>query len=94
MKCWKCGAENPTTFAEMVRFWRGDRPMREIAAEHAIGVSTLSRIENGRMPDAKTLAGLIRVMGVDPALALRLVEATPESANGHADAAHAERAKE
>lgn len=50
----------------MVKVKRGDRRLREIAGEIGIGVATLMRVENGRIPDVATFGKLCRWLDVDP----------------------------
>lgn len=44
---------------------RGDQGIREIATEIGISPATLSRIENGKLPDLETFPKLCRWLGVD-----------------------------
>lgn len=53
-----------------VRQKRGNRSLREIAAETDISVATLSRIEVGKMPSLRTFAKLCRWLGIDPTTVL------------------------
>ena len=50
----------------LVRERRGDRGIREIAAEVGVSAATLSRIENGKLPDLDTFGKLCRWLDVDP----------------------------
>jgi transcriptional regulator with XRE-family HTH domain len=50
----------------MVKVKRGERRLREAAAEIGIGVATLMRVENGRIPDVATFGKLCRWLEVDP----------------------------
>jgi len=49
-----------------VKVQRGQRKLREVAAEIGIGVATLMRVENGRIPDVATFGKLCRWLDVDP----------------------------
>src|SRR5437879_624521 len=50
----------------MVKARRGERRLREVAAEIGIGVATLMRVENGRIPDVATFGKLCRWLDVEP----------------------------
>lgn len=50
----------------LVRSKRGDRKLRETAAEMKISPATLLRIENGHAPDVDTFGKVCRWLGVDP----------------------------
>lgn len=45
---------------------RGERGLREVAAEIGIGLSTLSRIENGKLPDLETFQKICSWLEIDP----------------------------
>ena len=72
-RCFKCGALQPQTFAELVKGWRGDRTLREAGESCGVHASTLSRVENGELPDLRTFIKLVDATGVDPEFALFLV---------------------
>lgn len=44
---------------------RGGEGIRDIAAEIGISPATLSRIENGKLPDLETFSKICRWLGVD-----------------------------
>jgi transcriptional regulator with XRE-family HTH domain len=46
---------------------RGGRGIRATAAEIEVSPATLSRVENGHLPDLATFAKICRWLGVDPA---------------------------
>lgn len=46
---------------------RGSQGIRAAAAEAGISSATLSRVENGNVPDLATFAKICRWLGVDPA---------------------------
>ena len=50
----------------MVKAKRGERRLREVAAEIGIGTATLMRVENGRIPDVGTFGKLCKWLHVDP----------------------------
>ena len=50
----------------MVKAKRGERRLREVAAEIGIGTATLMRVENGRIPDVGTFGKLCKWLNVDP----------------------------
>src|SRR5438552_12957068 len=45
---------------------RGDRGIREVAAEIGISAATLSRVERGHLPDLETFKKICKWLGVDP----------------------------
>lgn len=50
----------------MVRTKRGDKKLRDAAAEIGIGAATLLRVESGRIPDVATFGKICSWLGVDP----------------------------
>lgn len=53
--------------AESLKLKRGKRGLREISEEmNGIGISTLSRIENGKIPDVETFLAICYWLGVSP----------------------------
>lgn len=58
---------NQELFAKRVREKRGDRSLRDVAAELNIGIATLSRVENGKMPDLHNFGVLCEWLGDNPA---------------------------
>lgn len=61
---------NPTTLGQMIQRKRGSMGIRAAASEIGISPATLSRIENGRVPDLETLRKVCAWVGVDPAVYL------------------------
>jgi transcriptional regulator with XRE-family HTH domain len=59
---------------------RGNMGIRSAAAEIEISPATLSRIENGRIPDLDTLKKVCRWLGEDPGLYLGTADKEPASA--------------
>lgn len=58
---------NIEDFAVQIRKQRGNRGLREVAQEIGeISASTLSRIENGNIPDLDTFIRVCRWLGVSP----------------------------
>lgn len=54
--------------ASLVRKKRGSRGLRETAAESGqLSPSTLSRVENGKIPDLETFLALCNWLGISPA---------------------------
>lgn len=49
---------------------RGTRGIRSAAAEAEVSSATLSRVENGNVPDLATFAKICRWLDVDPAIFL------------------------
>lgn len=62
------GTFNNQLLAARVRAKRGERPLREVAAEIGIGLATLSRIENGKLPDIHTFSLIAQWLGDNPAM--------------------------
>src|SRR6266702_1941316 len=53
--------------AESLRLKRGKRGLREISEEmNGIGIATLSRIENGKIPDVETFLAICQWLQVSP----------------------------
>jgi transcriptional regulator with XRE-family HTH domain len=52
---------------DKLRKARGDRGIREVAAEIGVSSATLSRVERGKVPDLDTFAKTCRWLKVDPA---------------------------
>ncbi len=61
---------NIKKLAERVRNKRGGDGVRKAAKEVTISSATLSRIENGKIPDLETFAKICRWLGDDPAIYL------------------------
>src|SRR5258708_29194798 len=57
----------PKTLGQMLQRKRGSMGIRAAAGEIGISPATLSRIENGRVPDLDTLKKVCTWLGVDPA---------------------------
>jgi hypothetical protein len=57
---------NGELFAKDVRAKRGERSMREIEKEIGIPIATLSRIENGKIPDAHNFGIFWNWLGENP----------------------------
>ena len=51
---------------------RGNRGVREVAAEIGISHMTLTRVELGKQPDLQTFAKICKWLGIDPASILGL----------------------
>ncbi len=69
---------NIEKLAERVLKKRGGNGVRKAAGEVGIGSATLSRIENGKIPDLETFAKICRWLGDDPAIYLGT---TPAASN-------------
>jgi transcriptional regulator with XRE-family HTH domain len=50
---------------------RGERGLREVAAEIGVSAATLSRVERGHLPDLATFGKVCNWLGVDPGEVLR-----------------------
>ena len=57
----------PKTLGQMLQRKRGSMGVRAAAGEIGISAATLSRIENGRIPDLDTLKKVCAWLGIDPA---------------------------
>lgn len=51
----------------LLRERRGERGLRDFAAELGVSTATLSRIERGRLPDLETFSKICAVLRLDPA---------------------------
>lgn len=69
---------NTKEFGQLVAAKRGSRGVRVVAAEVGTSHSTLSRVENGHMPDLETFAKLCRWLERDPREFLGLDADRPE----------------
>lgn len=61
------------SFGKAVRKRRGERSLRDVAAEIGIHSATISRVERGGQPSLKTWLALLRWMGQDPTAYFRTV---------------------
>jgi len=66
---------------------RGSRGIRVAAAEAEVSPATLSRVENGNLPDLATFAKICRWLDVDPARFLG-VQRNPSEASVERAVAH------
>jgi len=57
---------NLTSIGPLVREKRGVKGIREVAAEIGISYATLSRVENGKVPDLKTFSKICTWLELDP----------------------------
>jgi transcriptional regulator with XRE-family HTH domain len=73
---------NPKTLGNLLQQKRGSMGIRAAAGEIGISPATLSRIENGRVPDLDTLRKVCRWLGVDPAEYLGASETRQASVSG------------
>jgi len=64
--------------AQCVRDFRAGMGIREAAKDAKISPSTLSRVENGRVPDLETFGKICRWMNEDPAIFLGIKSAAQE----------------
>jgi transcriptional regulator with XRE-family HTH domain len=58
--------------AERIQEKRAGKGVREAASEVGVSPATLSRIENGKIPDLETFGKVCRWLGEDPAIYLGL----------------------
>lgn len=57
---------NTSKFAEMIKSKRGNIGLRQLSAEIGISPSTLSRVEQGNLPDIDTYMRLCKWLEVSP----------------------------
>lgn len=74
-----------TNLGTAVKDRRGNRGIREVATEMDISSATLSRVENGKIPDLKTFSKICRWLHVDASDILGC-KITPEPAKGAREA--------
>jgi transcriptional regulator with XRE-family HTH domain len=55
-----------TSIGPLIREKRGSRGIREVAAEIGISYATLSRVENGKLPDLETFSKICKWLEIDP----------------------------
>lgn len=55
-----------SSIGTLLRKKRGDRGIREVASEIGISSATLSRVENGKLPDLDTFSKMCRWLQIDP----------------------------
>jgi len=58
---------SPKSLGNLLQQKRGSMGIRAAAGEIGVSAATLSRIENGRIPDLETLRKVCRWLGIDPA---------------------------
>jgi transcriptional regulator with XRE-family HTH domain len=63
-----------SNLAFQIKEKRGDRGLREVANEIGISHATLSRIENGKLPDIETFKKICEWLNVDPGVMLGVKE--------------------
>lgn len=67
----------------MTRERRGDHGLREAAKEIGISPATLSRIENGQVPDLETFQAVCKWLSVEPGLFLGGGDGPPRRTVAH-----------
>ncbi len=70
-----------TNLGTAVKDKRGNKGIREVAAEMGISSATLSRVENGKIPDLKTFSKICHWLNVDASEILGC-KITPEPEKG------------
>ena len=55
-----------SNIGQLLRERRGNGGIREVAREIGISPATLSRVENGRLPDLETFSKVCRWLKIDP----------------------------
>jgi transcriptional regulator with XRE-family HTH domain len=58
---------------------RGERGIREVAAEIGISPATLSRVERGYLPDIETFGKICRWLNIDPGAILGVTASAPSA---------------
>src|SRR5260370_337318 len=53
-------------FVKIVMEWRGNEGIREFAKKLGISPATLSRVENGKLPDLETFSKICDKLDLDP----------------------------
>ena len=61
---------------------RGSRGIRDVATEIGISSATLSRVENGKLPDLDTFSKMCRWLQVDPGEILGCKDVTESASRG------------
>ena len=61
---------------KLLRERRGDRGIREVAAEIAVSPATLSRVERGQLPDIVTFSKVCTWLRIDPSEVLDIPKAS------------------
>lgn len=61
---------NLETLGDSLRKQRGSKGVRQVALEIGISTATLSRIENGHLPDLETFRRVCEWLGADPSSVL------------------------
>jgi len=74
------------TLGPKLREKRGDRGIRDVAAEIGTSPATLSRIERGFLPDLETFSKVCKWLGIDAGEVLQIKSADPT--NGRSAAVH------
>ena len=72
----------------IVRKERGNRSLREVAAEIGTSAPTLSRIEAGKMPDLQSFGKICRWLALDPSSMLGVSRKPEEPWNSSLAVAH------
>ena len=54
------------TIGPLLKEKRGSRGIREVAGDMGISPATLSRVENGKLPDLETFSKICRWLRIDP----------------------------
>jgi|SRR5882757_3253563 len=62
--------------AKRIKERRAGKGIRETASEVGVSPATLSRVENGKIPDLETFSKICRWLGEDPAIYLGMEPAT------------------
>jgi DNA-binding Xre family transcriptional regulator len=79
-----------SSIGPLIREKRGTKGMREAAGEIGISSATLSRVENGKLPDLDTFSKICKWLKINPNEVLGCsVPETKEVTSGHGEVVHA-----
>ena len=74
-------------FGPMLKKKRGGRGIREVSREIGISTATLSRVENGKLPDLTTFPKACKWLGVNPGDVLGFkaekIDSSNQTVNAH-----------
>ena len=77
-ECWKCGAPAtiPTDlpFGKLIQALRGRDGLRKAATQAGVSAASISRVENGHMPDLIVFRSLCKWARLDMAHELERIE--------------------
>jgi transcriptional regulator with XRE-family HTH domain len=77
-----------SNIGQLLRERRGNGGIREVAREIGISPATLSRVENGKLPDLETFSKVCRWLKIDPGEVLGVKGAGSASSQDRIVSAH------